>query len=90
MNHTLRRVLQVASATLFLTFAGSTAAFAGPAPIREEFPPGGSGQGSSAAVGTDFPWLLTSVSAVLAIATVALVAVVWHRTHAGHHGLVTP
>ena len=89
MNLTIRRAFQVAAAALCLMFAGTSTAFAGPAPIQEEFPPAGSNTGQGA-TGTDFPWMLTSVSAALVIATVALIAVVWHRTHAGHHGLVTP
>ena len=87
MRHTIRRAIQVALATLFLMFAGTTAAFAGPAPIEPEFPPPAADPQPVAS--DSFPWMLTSVSVLLSIAAVAVIAVLWHRTRTGHHGLVT-
>ena len=87
MRHTVRQATQVVLATLFTLFAGSTAAFAGPAPIEPELPaPAADPQPVTS---DSFPWLLTSVAVLLSIAAVAVIAVLWHRTRTGHHGLVT-
>ena len=89
MRHTLRRAIQVASATLFLMVAGTTAAFAGPAPIEPEFPPPAADPQPLTSDG--FPWMVTSVATVLAVAAAVLIAVLWGRTRTGHRsGLVTP
>ena len=87
MRRTLRQAIQVALATLFLMVGGATAAFAGPAPIEPELPPPAADPQPLASDG--FPWMVTSAAAVLAIAAVAVIAVLWHRTRTGHHGLVT-
>ena len=92
MSHPIRRLTQVfATTTLFLS-TGVTAALAGPAPIEPEFPRDGRRTRSTG--GTDsadgFPWLLTSIAVLLAVSALALIAVLWHRTRSGHHGLVTP
>ena len=87
MRHTIRQAIQVALATLSLMFAGSTAAFAGPAPIAPEFPPPAADPQPVSSDG--FPWMLTSVAVLLSIAAVAVIAVLWQRTRTGHHGLVT-
>ncbi len=89
MNHSIRHLVQLASATILLMFSGATAAFAGPAPLVEpQFPPPAADPVPVTANG--FPWLITSVAVLLTIAAVAMVAVLWNRIHAGHHGLVTP
>ena len=87
MRHTIRQAVQVALATLSLMFAGSTAAFAGPAPIAPEFPPPAADPQPVSSDG--FPWMLTSVAVLLSIAAVAVITVLWQRTRTGHHGLVT-
>ena len=87
MRHTIRQAVQVALATLSLMFAGSTAAFAGPAPIARELPaPAADPQPVSS---DGFPWMLTSIAVLLSIAAVAVIAVLWQRTRTGRHGLVT-
>jgi ABC-type uncharacterized transport system permease subunit len=89
MRNTFRRAIQVASATLFLMVAGTTAAFAGPAPIAPEFPPPAADPQPVTSDG--FPWMLTSVVVLLAVITVAAIAVLLGRTRTGHDsGLVTP
>ena len=88
MNHTTRRLVQLAFATLFVMFGGTTAALAGPAPIEPEFPPPAA---DPVPVTSDaFPWMLTSIAVLLTVTAVALIAVLWHRTHTSHHRLVTP
>jgi ABC-type uncharacterized transport system permease subunit len=88
MRHTFRRAIQVALASLFLMVAGTTAAFAGPAPIAPEFPPPADPQPVTS---DGFPWMLTSVAVLLAVITVAAIAVLLARTRTGHDsGLVTP
>lgn len=88
MNHTFRRAFEVVSATLFLMVAGTTAAFAGPAPIEPEFPPPAADPQPITSDG--FPWMLTSVAVLLTVSALAVIAVLWQRTRSGHHGLVTP
>lgn len=88
MNHTLRRAFEVVSATLFLMFAGATAAFAGPAPIEPEFPPPAVDPQPVSSDG--FPWMLSSVVVVLTVSALAVIAVLWQRTRSTHRGLVTP
>ena len=87
MRHTIRRAIQVALSTLLLMVAGTTAAFAGPAPIAPEFPPPPADPQPVTSDG--FPWMLISAAMLLSIAAVAVAAVLWHRTRTGHHGLVT-
>ena len=88
MRHTIRQAIQVALATLFLMVGGTTAAFAGPAPIEPEFAPPAADPQPVTSDG--FPWMVTSATVLLTIAAVVVIAVLWHRTHTGHHGLVTP
>lgn len=88
MYHLIRRLTQVFTTTLFLLCtAGVPAAFAGPAPIEPEYPPGQTGGTAS---GGEFPWLLSGGIVLLAIILVALAAVLWHRAHATTRRLVTP
>jgi len=89
VTHSIRHIVQVAVSSLFLMFAGTTAAFAGPPPIEPAVPPvsdvGGGGVSDSG-----FPWMLTGAVALLAIAVVALSVVLWSRYHASHRRLATP
>ena len=78
MNHTFRHAVEVASATLFLMLAGTTAAFAGPAPIEPEFPPPAVDPQPVSDGG--FPWMLTGAITLLTVAALALIAVLWQRT----------
>ena len=89
MTHSIRHIVQVAVSSLFLMFAGTTAAFAGPPPIEPGSP---RSPASEAAESSDsgFPWMLTGAIALLAIAVVALSVVLWSRYHASHHRLATP
>lgn len=88
MSHPIRRLAQVMAATALMLYVGATAAFAGPPPIEPVSPP--AGRTGSADSGAEFPWLLAAGAVLLAIATVALVAVAWHRAHATNRRLVTP
>jgi hypothetical protein len=88
VNHTFRRASEVVSATLFLMLAGTTAAFAGPAPIEPEFPPPAVDPQPVSSDG--FPWMLSSIAVLLTVSALAVIAVLWQRTRSGHHGLVTP
>ncbi|HEX7187453.1 MAG TPA: hypothetical protein VF423_04450 [Actinomycetes bacterium] len=88
VTHSIRHIVQVAVSSLFLMFAGTTAAFAGPPPIEPVPPASGGGVGGVSDSG--FPWMLTGAVALLAIAVVALSVVLWSRYHASHHRLATP
>ncbi len=89
VTHSIRHIVQVAVSSLFLMFAGTTAAFAGPPPIEPELSPvsGGGGGGVS---DSGFPWMFTGAITLLSIAVVALAVVLWSRYHASHHRLATP
>lgn len=90
MNHSIRHLVQVAATTMFLMFAGASAAFAGPAPLIEpEFTPPAADPRVTE-TGGGFPWLLTSGAVLIAIALVVLAALLWHRVHVSHRRLVTP
>jgi hypothetical protein len=93
MIRSIRHTLQVAVTSLFLLCAGASAAFAGPAPFDgPEFAP--PSQPAPSVPGTDTStqvgWMLTGVGIALAIAAVALIAVLWHRSHATGRRLATP
>ena len=94
MSHPIHRLTQVFATTALFLSTGVTAALAGPAPIESEFPRDGAPAGNTGPTGADsasgFPWLLTGSVALLAIALVALVAVLWHRAHAAPRRLATP
>ena len=89
MIHSIRHLVAMTTATIVLCFVGGSAAFAGPAPIIEpQYAPPATSPAPTAAVGGGFPWLITAGSIALVIVVVGLAAVVWHRAHDTHHGLV--
>jgi hypothetical protein len=94
MTQHLRTVFRLAATTIFLLGVGTPAAFAEPAPLieREFLPPEQTATTVSDDVSfsTQLGWMLTGAGVALAITAIVLVAVLWHRGHAGGHRLATP
>ena len=89
MKRTIRTATEVVSATLFLLAIGGPAAFAAPAPIEPDYaPPATNGSGGDT-FGIDSQLLLSAVGLVLVVAAIAMLAVLWHRSHAATRSLAT-
>lgn len=92
MTHTVRHAIQVATTTMLLLGVAAPAAIAGPAPLEPEFPPPEQSPTvvtEDVSFATQLGWMLTGAGVVLAITAIALIAVLWHRAHAGSHRLAT-
>jgi hypothetical protein len=92
MTRCLRHALQVAVTSLFLICAGATAAFAGPKPEQPGFAPPAPTTTvvpADPSFETELRWMLNGAGVVFAVAAIALVAVLWHRSHTASRRLVT-
>lgn len=90
MSRTIRNTAEIVTTTLLLLCAGVPVAFAGPQPIDPNFPPPPATPAApDVSLWTEVRWMLNGAGVLLALAAVALVAVLWHRSHAATHRLVT-
>jgi hypothetical protein len=80
MTRLVARSVQTLAVSVVLLCAGASAALAGPKPIEPAAPP-------SPAATTDqgfafqLRWMLDGAAVLLVAAAVALVVVLWHRSH---------
>lgn len=90
MSAIARRTAQTVTTCLLLMLAGTGAAFAGPAPIEGRYQaPVPAPEQAGPSVLTELRWMTEGAAVTLAIAAIALVAVLWHRSHSPAHRLAT-
>jgi hypothetical protein len=91
MKRTIRTATEVVSATLFLLAIGGPAAFAAPAPIEPDYAPPATNGSGGGTFGIDSQMLFSVVGLVLVlvVAAIAMLAVLWHRSHAATRSLAT-
>jgi hypothetical protein len=81
MTRLVARSVQTLAVSVVLLCAGASAALAGPKPIDPEFPAPASVPAADQGFDVQLRWMLDGAAVLLAAAAVALVVVLWHRSH---------
>jgi hypothetical protein len=81
MSRLVTRSAQTALLTVVLLCASASAALAGPKPIEPEFPSPSPVPAAEQGFDVHLRWMLNGAGVLLAAAAVALVVVLWHRSH---------